>query len=192
MLSDYAIRQRLLTKLHKENAGKSYRVIEELAICEGEARADIALANGVFHGYEIKSDLDTLERLANQKECYNLTFDKITIIVGVKYAEKILGNVPEFWGIEVAYLNKFGNVSIKKIRTSKMNYSVESIKLLDLLWNNELKILLKEHKMKGYSSMKREQLKINIIENIPYKTIKNYTRETLKTRTGWRADLPLM
>lgn len=191
VLADYAIRQKLLEKLHKENIGKSYRVIEELNICEGEARADIALANGVMHGFEIKSDLDTLERLPNQTECYDLTFDKVTIVVGNKFADKISEIVPEYWGIEVAYRNRYGNVSLKRIRSSKKNIKVNATKLLDLLWNNELKMLLKENKIKGYSTMKREQLKLTVIENIPVKIISDYTRETLKTRVGWRADLPL-
>lgn len=190
VLADFAIREKLITKLHKSNKGKEYRIIEELSICDGIARADIAVANGIMHGFEIKSDLDSLERLPNQTECYDFTFDKVTIVVGRKFEDKIVESIPEHWGIEVAYLNRFGDVTIKKIRNSKINTNVDSNKLLDLLWNNEIKKLLKNYKIKGYSTMKREQLKETVIENIPFKIIKDYTRETLKTRIGWRADLP--
>nr|WP_285842832.1 sce7726 family protein [Rummeliibacillus stabekisii] len=178
-------------RLHKDNQNKSYRVIEELTICNGAVRVDVALANGVFHGFEIKSDLDTLERLPKQVECYDTTFDKNTIIVGERFVDKIEQHVPKHWGIEIAYLNKFGNVTLKKIRRCGSNKSVEFKSLLDLLWNNELKNLLKDHKIKGYSKMKREDLHLAVIENIPFKSVKDYTRETLKTRIGWRADLPL-
>lgn len=191
MLADYEIRERVLTKLHMDNRKKSYRIIEEFVICSGEVRVDIALANGHMHGYEIKSDLDTLERLPKQIECYDTTFDKSTIIVGEKFQDKIKEYVPKHWGIEVAYLNKFGNVSLKRIRKSESNKAVEYRRLLELLWNKELKWILKDNKIKGYSTSKRKELLQAVIENIPFKLAKDYTRETLKTREGWRIDLPL-
>lgn len=190
MLADYEIRERLLTKLHTDNQNKSYRIIEELVICSGEVRVDIALANGHMHGYEIKSDLDTLERLPKQIHCYDSTFDKNTIIVGEKFRYKIVEHVPKHWGIEVAYLNRFGNVSLERIRKSESNKSIEYQRLLELLWNKELKGFLKENKIKGYSASKRNELLQAVMENIPFKLAKNYTRETLKTRVGWRTDLP--
>lgn len=191
MLADYDIRKQFLMKLEKKNQKtKDSRIIEELSICDGEVRVDIAVANGIMHGYEIKSDLDTLDRLPKQIKCYDTTFDKNTIIVGEKFLNKIDDIVPLHWGIELAYLNRFGNVSIKKIRSCHKNENVSSKKLLDLLWNNELKNLLKMNKIKGYSTMKREVLQNTIIENIPFKVIRSYTRETLKFREGWRTDLP--
>jgi hypothetical protein len=38
------------------------RIIEELGISHGSCRIDIAVVNGMIHGYEIKSDQDTLQR----------------------------------------------------------------------------------------------------------------------------------
>lgn len=189
MLTDLDIREKLIEKIHKENREKHYRIIEELAICDGLARADIALANGVLHGYEIKSDHDSLDRLTNQIECYDKTFDKNTIVVGKKYADRIINYIPLHWGIEVAYINRFGNISIKKIRTSKLNKQISLSHLLDLLWNNEIKLYLRENKIRGYSKKDRTELKEMAIENIAYKNLKDYTRETIKTRTGWREDL---
>ncbi|UZH06419.1 sce7726 family protein [Heyndrickxia coagulans] len=98
MLTDFDIRAKLIEKLHKENMNKHYRVIEELAICDGLARADVVVANGVLHGFEIKSDHDSLDRLSNQIACYDKTFDKITIVVGKKFADKIHEYVPKHWG----------------------------------------------------------------------------------------------
>lgn len=190
MLTDYDIRANLLEKIHKENNGKQYRIIEELVICDGIARTDIAVANGILHGYEIKSDHDSLERLSNQISSYDKTFDKNTIVVGQKFSEQIHEYVPEHWGIEVAYLNRFGNISIKRIRPCRINKQVSLTHLLDLLWNPEIKNFLKENKVRGYSKKDRTGLKEMAIENISFKHLKNYTRETLKTRTGWRADLP--
>ena len=43
-------------------------IIHELGVCSGDARIDLAVVNGKLHGYEIKSDADTLKRLPAQAE----------------------------------------------------------------------------------------------------------------------------
>ena len=43
---------------------------------------DIAVINCSIHGYEIKSDLDTLMRLPQQLEFYAMTLQKLTLVVG--------------------------------------------------------------------------------------------------------------
>ncbi|WP_161491005.1 sce7726 family protein [Anoxybacillus sp. UARK-01] len=189
MLTDFDIRAKLIKKIEKENQNKHYRIIEELSICDGQARADIVVANGFLHGYEIKSDHDSLERLARQIEWYDKTFDKVTIVVGKKFESTIIEWVPEHWGIEVAYLNKFKEVSLKKIRACRKNENVLGDKLLDLLWTNEIKTLLKQNNVKNFSRKPKPELKQMVLESIQFNDIRNFTRETLKTRTGWRDDL---
>ncbi|WP_088815487.1 MULTISPECIES: sce7726 family protein [Listeria] len=190
MLTDSMIRDELIKVIRKENDKKQFRVIEELSICDGAARADVAVVNGLLHGYEIKSDHDTLERLPNQIVNYELTFEKTTIVVGKKFESKILEIVPVNWGVSVAYLNKFGAISIKKIRSAKNNKAVSTDKLLDLLWSKEIKLLLKENKIKGYSNLPKNELASLTKQCVPRKEILEYTRNILKTRVGWRADLP--
>lgn len=189
MLNDKEIRKAMIDNLNKVNVGHEFRIINELGICDGSARVDIALANGKLCGYEIKSDMDTLERLSGQIEEYNKTFDKITIVVGNKFKDKIESYVPEFWGIEVAYRNKFGNISIKRLRSARLNKNIESRALLELLWKEELKELLSIHGVKGISNKNKRKLRDIAIETIPLKEIKNFTRETLKIREGWRVGL---
>ena len=189
MLNDKDIRDVLIEKLTKSNKNHDYRIINELGLCDGEARADIAGANGKLCGYEIKSDRDTLERLSNQIKAYNATFDRITIVVGEKFEHKILSIVPEFWGVEVAYMNRFGRVSIKKVRTPTQNTTIEGESLLELLWKDELKNLLIQQGIdKGLSGKNKKTLKEMAIKNVSFKVIRNYTRETLKSRQGWRFD----
>ncbi|HHY79514.1 MAG TPA: sce7726 family protein, partial [Thermoanaerobacter sp.] len=45
--------------------------VNELDICFGTARIDVAVINGKMHGFEIKSEQDNLERLPAQIEAYN-------------------------------------------------------------------------------------------------------------------------
>lgn len=190
MLTDKQIREKFLEKAIKDNRDKSFRIVEELVLCDGLARADVALINGKLHGYEIKSDMDSLERLSNQKIYYDLTFEKSTIIIGKKFENKIFDFIPEHWGVILAYENKFGNITFKKMRSAKSNRTTLSDGLLDLLWNDEIKSLLRSNNIKGYSNKPKNYLKELVQTNIQYRELLDYAKTTLKTRTGWRADLP--
>ncbi|WP_251868257.1 sce7726 family protein, partial [Enterococcus malodoratus] len=150
------------------------------------ARADIAVINGVLKGYEIKSDADSLNRLNSQISYYEKTFEKCTIVVGKKFEKRIVDEVPESWGIICAYENRFGNVSLKNIRPAKFNKNVTYKALTDVLWNDEIKKLLRENNIKGYSSKNKFQLLEMVEQNFSLTTLKNYTREILKSREGWR------
>jgi len=189
MLKDKDIREAMIFKIDKENKTHEYRLINELGICDGVSRVDLAVVNGRLCGYEIKSDKDTLERLPGQIDSYNKTFDKITIIVGKKFENEIIDKVPEHWGIEVAYLNRMKNISFKRVRIAKINREIEAKALLELLWKDELVQLLKGKGMKGIASKNRRKLRDIAADTIPLNEIKNYARETLKAREGWRADL---
>lgn len=191
MLRDYDIRQALVEKIEKENQKhdcSSYRIIEELSICDGDARVDIAVANGKLCGYEIKSDVDTFERLPRQIQYYGTTFDKMTIVVGKKFTDKVADVVPDWWGIKVAYTNKFGNISIKNIRNPKINKSIDAYRLTQLLWKDEMIDILKKNNIKGISNKSRYKLREIAAETISLNEIKDYVRETIKTRSNWRVD----
>lgn len=185
MLKDADMRIILLNELKKVNDQHDYRIIEEMAVCDGEARVDVAVANGRLCGYEIKSDADTLDRLAIQQKCYDKTFDKISIVVGEKFKDKIEQHVPEYWGIYVVSKSSRG-CKIKRMRTARLNRNIEVDSLLELLWRDEIVVLLKRAGIKGLSGKNRRILRKIASENIPEKEIKNYTRETLKHRENWR------
>lgn len=78
------IRQALRLRLSNKHAKEADTVfantvfIEELGICCGQGRIDLAVVNSLFHGYEIKSDRDSLRRLDNQVELYSKVLDRAT------------------------------------------------------------------------------------------------------------------
>src|SRR5690349_11086244 len=69
-LSDAVIRTALKAQLLADH-DKDTVLLEELGLSRGHVRVDIALVNGRLHGYEIKSDLDSLRRLSRQVELYS-------------------------------------------------------------------------------------------------------------------------
>lgn len=186
MLKDSDIRKPLIAMLKEKNKGSNYRIIPEMAICDGLSRADIVVANDILCGYEIKSDADTLERLPIQKECYGKTFDKVFIVVGEKFESSIADAVPDWWGIFLARQCKNGKVRFTQKRCARRNTDVTAASLLELLWREEVDALLKQHGIKGLSGKNRRILRKMVIENVSFTEIRDYTRETLKHRTGWR------
>ena len=185
-MKDIDIRNSLMDKLNMQNEGHDYLIIPEMVVCDGESRVDIAVANENLYGYEIKSDVDTLDRLEIQKQSYNRTFDKVFIVVGSKFEKIISEHVPDWWGIYVAYYDKNKEVKIKERKRGRKNENVSAEALLELLWREEVATLLKQYGVKSISGKNRRILRKMAIDNIPFEIIRNYTRETLKSRTEWR------
>lgn len=185
-MKDIDIREPLIEKLIKLNEGHNYRIIQEMAICDGLSRVDIAVANGKLYGYEIKSDADTLDRLPQQQEFYNKTFDKVFIVVGSKYKSIIQEYIPDWWGVYVAYYDKEENILFKLKKRGRKNNGISAESLLELLWRDEIENLLKLHGFKGLSGKNRRILRQIALNNLSLKIIRDYARETLKTRKDWR------
>jgi hypothetical protein len=51
----------------------------------GQVFVDVAVINGEIHGYELKSERDTLERLPRQVEVYSAVLGRATLVVGASY-----------------------------------------------------------------------------------------------------------
>jgi hypothetical protein len=186
-LTDAQIRKAIHAEIIPTLIGDSEsRVLDEMAICSGEARIDIAVINGHLHGLEIKSDVDTLERLQGQAATYSRVFDTVTIICGESHVDKVIAMIPEWWGIYSAKVH-FGSVRLTRIRCFEFNENVERYSLAQLLWKPELTTLLSEAGIKKGISNKpcRELWKI-VSDTFPTPALQIKVRELLKIRACWR------
>ncbi|MFX4263573.1 sce7726 family protein [Pelotomaculum propionicicum] len=109
LLCDCDIRTALKDKLQKEYAGTHTIIVDELPICWGDTRIDIAIVNCSLIGYEIKSDRDTLDRLPRQAELYNKIFDSITLVCSQRLIAKAKDKIPEWWGIQIPHQKRLVN-----------------------------------------------------------------------------------
>ena len=69
----------------------------EVGLCAGKRRIDVALVNGELAGYEIKSDEDTLIRLAGQAEVYSRVLDRVTLVTTEHHLDHALDVIPYWW-----------------------------------------------------------------------------------------------
>ncbi|AQS89093.1 sce7726 family protein [Neoasaia chiangmaiensis] len=65
----------------------------------GSCKADLVILNGTATVYEIKSERDSLARLANQVENYKRVFAKVNVIASKGHIENVLATVPNDVGV---------------------------------------------------------------------------------------------
>ena len=191
--NDTVIREALklhLTYLHTGNP--KLRIIEELGVEHGAARMDIAVINGVLHGYEIKSDRDTLLRLPEQMGNYNSVFDQITLVVGKSHLHDAINLVPDWWGVMIAKIDCNGSVVFNGIREAKNNRQQNSLSVARLLWRNEaLELLERVGEASGYRSKSRNLIYERLSVVFDQETLEEKVRDVLCFREAWRSDVPL-
>jgi len=164
-------------------------VLDEVGVLHGVVRIDLAVVNGFLHGYELKSDKDTLERLPEQSRAYNSVFDRIILVVGYRHAYKAIKDTPEWWGIKIAEMGKNGTVSFFNFREAQDNPSLNALSIARLLWRDEALTLLDEiASADGFRSKPRAIIYNALIEKANLDLIRARVRRQLKTRLDWKSD----
>jgi hypothetical protein len=161
-------------------------IVEELGLCQGIARVDLAVVNGSVHGYEIKSERDTLARLPGQIDVYDQTLDFVTIVSAPNHSQKIRTLVPRWWGIWAA-IGDGCDLRLEKVRDSSRNSGVDPYALAQLLWRDEALEALRERELAArVSSKPREELWRRLASELTVAELGEVVRNCLKRRGDWR------
>jgi len=192
--NDKIIRTALKAYLNQLHANdRKVRIVEEFGVEHGAARADVAVVNGVLHGYEIKSDRDTLSRLPEQMDAYNAVFDRVTLVVGRQHLYQAINLVPDWWGITIAKADSSSSIIFICIREAKENLGQCNLSIARLLWREEaLRILEEAGKADGMRSKPREHIYKKLSTVLDQKTLEEKVRDVLFLRGDWRPDAPLV
>jgi len=187
-MNDVEIRQNFHRKiLRRQHAHKDTLVIDELGLNHGKCRADIAVVNGQFVGYEIKSNNDSLRRLEEQVKSYSAVFDRVSIIVGNRYINCIQDYIPEWWGVIVSARGPRGAVNFDLIRKSQTNKNIDPISIAQLLWRNEAaEILMQKQMPSKILRQPRAILYECLVDTLNTCELRNIIRKYLKNRKNWR------
>jgi hypothetical protein len=178
-MRDEDIRQKLhawLTGLHR-TAGDT-GIIHELNLLRPSARADLAVINGEFAGFEIKSDADSLRRLPRQISAFNGVFDRISLVTTDHHLIDARKVVPPWWGI--IYLRR-GEIDF--YRRPDENPQVRADSLLWLLRKSELiELLCAANPGSAPESGRYASLANKAYNRINLQVIKDAVRTRLKHR----------
>jgi len=190
-MRDADIRQVLRQQLDRnfKNDDATF-IIEELGLCRGTVRVDIAVVNGALKGYEIKSDRDTLTRLSAQAATYSRIFDTMTVVVAERHLSMAQALVPVWWGIQMAVAPDASTpLLITPIRHEIANPSVDPGSLVQLLWRDEVLVLLEQ--VGASSSLKSKPRRVlweALARTVPLSKLQDMVRACLRSRSRWRVD----
>ena len=186
------IRRALLAEMNDLHPDKQDTlVVEELGVCQGSARIDVAVVNGTVHGFEIKSERDTLIRLRSQSDIYSKALEYVTIVASTSHITGINSIVPNWWGIWTA-VQDGPNVCLGETRQSQRNPCLSATALVQFLWRDEALGILCEHGLaKGMASKSRQCLWDCLCSSFEVDQLGDLVRSRLKQRpANWRALAP--
>jgi hypothetical protein len=172
-MNDPAIRALLYPLL----AGGVY--IDELPT--GTTRADVVhLTEHFMHGYEIKGQRDTLQRVPNQLRCYAEVYDFVTFVVTEKHLAPLL---PDWVGVLVATPE-----GLRPHREARYNATVQPAPLAALLLVEEVKQFLLACGLTGISLLRGRDISrlLRTTNHVPLSRLAQHVRERLMARLPQR------
>ena len=133
-------------------------IIDEMGLCQGKTRIDLAVVNGQLHGYEIKSERDNLRRLPTQVCMYGKVFDRVTLVCGKRHVSEALGTVPAWWDILRVTPNGQG-ADFERVRIGGQNPDRSARALAELLWLEEaLNLVAQRRSLRGLRGKPRSAI----------------------------------
>jgi hypothetical protein len=162
-------------------------VVDELGLAHSKGRIDVAVINGCIHGYEIKSTMDSLERLESQIETYRQTLQKLTFVAAPKHVTGIWAKAPEWCGVITVERGSRGGISFHALRDAVANPEIDPVMMAHLLWRDEVIELLGQigHAPKELRRP-RKQLYEMLCEAMTPREIIASIRAFMLQRQSWR------
>lgn len=186
---DRDIRAALHRHLIPGIAGTDGRVVEEMGIEKGDARIDIAVVNGSLHGFEIKSEADTLRRLTVQAPVYSRVLDYVTLVCSPRHKDHALTAIPAWWGL-VVYDPSLPDSPLVTVQERSRNPSPDPASVALLLWSDEMDELMAEHSLTAPKKAPRRKRATILASALPASVLSEAVRSRLKLRAAWRSDGP--
>ena len=187
-MNEIEIRQALLVQLGQDyQSDPDTIIVEELGLCQGEARIDIAVMHSTFLGFEIKSEHDTLNRLPRQVKIYGKILEQVTLVTCEKHLSKSLKIIPNWWGVIIAKA-VYGKVNLHICRECASNPSLDPSAVVQLLWREEAYNALKQRGLhRGLATKPRKVLWRTLVDHTSLEELLFTIRRQLLSRTNWRA-----
>lgn len=155
-------------------------IVNEMTVASWSRRADIALANGKLHAFEIKSQVDSLKRLDGQIQSFAEHFDKVTVVAASKFIPEIMQEYPAEIGV-LEVIAENGSISLKQVRPGRVS-EVRSVKLLStFITKSEISRLLKQNGINLPVDSSRQQLEGALV-SVPVKRLRAFVLESIKKK----------
>lgn len=189
-MRDLDVRRELHRELASHHHPNDTLIVDELGVCQGIQRVDVAVINGELVGYEIKAARDTLERLPRQRDAYGKVFNRVYLVAAETHLQAVEKGalLPGWWGLLLADPTAEGNLALRGIRPAQTNPHVDALALTQLLWREEALAILEERDLASPALRRgsRRHMWQRIADCLNGAEIARLVRETLKSRPNWR------
>ena len=161
-------------------------LVEEMEVCSGRARIDLAVIADHLIGIEIKGPKDNVTRLPGQAKAYSQCFDLVVLVVHESLAKKASALVPSWWGLVVGQ-QKESRIRYRFERRPEPNPSLNLETLLSLLWREEIDALLSDL-VGGNPKPKasKRAIRAELLAHIEPPVLRHASLQKLRDRTAWR------
>lgn len=154
-------------------------LISELTVGNWTRRTDIVLANGSLWGFELKSESDSLVRLAGQVETFSNYFEKLIVVVASRYEDKAQKLLEESRATNVGLWVENGQKIKERIRPTYQ--ALEPLRAIELMTVIELRRMLIRNGRKVTDPCRRAELVEQAME-FSVETLATAARSAIKDR----------
>ncbi len=157
-------------------------VLDELGLCQGDVRIDVASVNGELSGYEIKSPADTLARWPKQRRVYSKVVDRAWLVATEKTLES--AKAPAWWGL-IRIVQTPNQLGLRVVRAAQLNPSPDPYSIARLLWRDEaIEALADLGLARGVRTKRRAIAWRRLAESAPLDHLRAAVRSALKVRAN--------
>jgi hypothetical protein len=177
---DPDVRALLREYLESIHEGTATALLEELGLCQGDVRVDVAAVNGELAGFEIKSPSDTLARWPRQCRIYSKVVDRAWLVAPVKTLEK--SEAPPWWGL-IGVFELGDRLALRLVRPALLNPGLDAKSIAKLLWRDEaLEVLRNVGRARGVMTKSRKVVWQRLIECVAIDDLRAAVRAALIRR----------
>lgn len=176
------------------------RLVDELAIPKRICLADVVAipvpgeASSGLHGFEIKSEVDSLTRLESQVHYYSKVFKKCSLVVSEKHEKKALEMIPDWWGVILVvsvgfdeYGDPLDEIVMLETREAQVNENpLDPYSLTQLLWRNELIDIVKVKALDVAKTGSKRVLRTAISKQLSIEELESAVVTYLAERKEWK------
>lgn len=117
---------------------KSNNHVSIFELSVGTSRADLCKINGESTAFEIKTDLDNIQRLEKQLHDYSTVFERVYLICSENKSEQMIGNIPVECGLYSYKKTSTGRYKFTKQKEAEYSPNLSSRNQLPIFTKREL------------------------------------------------------
>ena len=160
--------------------GPATVLLDELGLCQGDVRVDVAAINGELSGFEIKSPADSLARWPKQRRVYSKVVDRAWLVAPEKTLEA--ANAPEWWG-QIRIVETDHQLGLRVVREAGLNPKPDPYAIACLLWRDEaIQVLTEVGRDRGVRTKRRKLVWERLVECLAIDELRRAVRSALKVR----------